>query len=103
MTATRVLDRGMIQCGPYVFPQTYVLAIDTQRCVCCTTMTTPSLSDTSTSDTYVPYVRRRNTPAQLTALHRLFEVTPHPTRAQRHALANEIDMYVILPPPVVFI
>ncbi|KAG8219524.1 hypothetical protein J3R82DRAFT_474 [Butyriboletus roseoflavus] len=42
--------------------------------------------------TLVPYVRRRNTPAQLHALHQLFDTTPHPTRAQRQALANEIGM-----------
>ncbi|KAF8560050.1 hypothetical protein OG21DRAFT_1502404 [Imleria badia] len=57
--------------------------------------TPPSLSDLSTletSDSYVPYVRRRNTPAQLSALHQLFEATPHPTRAQRQALSNEIGM-----------
>jgi len=44
------------------------------------------------SDSYVPYVRRRNTPAQLSALHQLFEVTPRPTRAQRQALSKEIGM-----------
>ncbi|KAG9314071.1 hypothetical protein JVU11DRAFT_4852 [Chiua virens] len=43
-------------------------------------------------NSYVPYVRRRNTPAQLDALHKLFQATPHPTRAQRQALANEIGM-----------
>lgn len=47
-----------------------------------------------TSDSYVPYVRRRNTPAQLSALQQLFEMTPHPTRAQRQTLAHEIGMYV---------
>jgi hypothetical protein len=64
-------------------------------------MTIPSLLDPISldpSDSYVPYVRRRNTPAQLSALHRLFEATPHPTRAQRQALANEIGMYVPSPP-----
>ena len=49
---------------------------------------------TTPSDSYVPYARRRNTPAQLHALNQLFEATPHPTRAQRQALANEIGMYV---------
>lgn len=49
------------------------------------------------SPSYVPYLRRRNTPAQLHALHQLFDATPHPTRAQRQALANEIGMCV--PPP----
>ncbi|KAH0838034.1 hypothetical protein J3R83DRAFT_6274 [Lanmaoa asiatica] len=53
-------------------------------------MTTPPSLDLSTS--CVPYVRRRNTPAQLNALHQLFDATPHPTRAQRQALANEIGM-----------
>ena len=59
-------------------------------------MTTPLLDPISLdpSDSYVPYVRRRNTPAQLSALHQLFEATPHPTRAQRQALAKEIGMYV---------
>ncbi|KAF8445608.1 hypothetical protein L210DRAFT_840966 [Boletus edulis BED1] len=45
-----------------------------------------------TSDCHVPYVRRRNTPAQLTALQQLFEAVPHPTRAQRQAIANDIGM-----------
>lgn len=53
-------------------------------------MTTPP--SPGSSDSYVPYVRRRNTPAQLDALNQLFEATLHPTRAQRQALANEIGM-----------
>lgn len=49
------------------------------------------------TDYYVPYLRRRNTPAQLSALNQLFEATPHPTREQRQALANEIGMQVAPP------
>ncbi|KAG6380894.1 hypothetical protein JVT61DRAFT_5286 [Boletus reticuloceps] len=47
---------------------------------------------TSLQESYVPYVRRRNTPAQLTALQQLFDAVPHPTRAQRQALAIDIGM-----------
>ncbi|KAF8846048.1 hypothetical protein BDN67DRAFT_986440 [Paxillus ammoniavirescens] len=63
------------------------------------TVSTASLSYTPSLDhlaeasvSYVPYVRRRNTPAQLQALQKLFEITPHPTREQRQALANELEM-----------
>ena len=45
--------------------------------------------------TYVPYIRRRNTPEQLKALQQLYEVTPHPNREQRLALAVELGMYDI--------
>ncbi|OJA19580.1 putative protein 12 [Rhizopogon vesiculosus] len=56
-----------------------------------------SIADTSISSpiplvTYVPYIRRRNTPQQLKALHKLFGMTAHPTRDQRLALAAEFDM-----------
>ncbi|KAF9245799.1 hypothetical protein BU15DRAFT_40532 [Melanogaster broomeanus] len=44
------------------------------------------------SVSYVPYVRRRNTPVQLEALQQSFEITPHPTREQRQALANQLGM-----------
>lgn len=62
---------------------------------------TPTIADTSVSSsnppasvTYVPYIRRRNSPQQLKALQQLFEVNSHPTREQRLALAAELDMYV---------
>ncbi|KAG2156628.1 uncharacterized protein EDB93DRAFT_1201266 [Suillus bovinus] len=57
-----------------------------------------SIADTSSSkanppvSTHVPYIRRRNTPQQLKALHQLLELTPHPTREQRLALATEFGM-----------
>ncbi|KIJ66274.1 hypothetical protein HYDPIDRAFT_109268 [Hydnomerulius pinastri MD-312] len=44
------------------------------------------------SVSYVPYVGRRNTPAQLHALQQYFETTPHPTREERQALANDLGM-----------
>lgn len=78
------------------FPQTYALADDDPALL----TVIPILYNSTTldlSDSYVPYARRRNTPAQLNALQQLFEATPHPTRAQRQALANEIGMYVDLP------
>ncbi|KAF9225469.1 hypothetical protein BS17DRAFT_801492 [Gyrodon lividus] len=62
-------------------------------------ISTPSQSYTNAlghlpeaSVSYVPYVRRRNTPAQLKALRQLFETAPHPAREQRQALANELGM-----------
>ncbi|KAI9570270.1 hypothetical protein HD554DRAFT_408434 [Boletus coccyginus] len=73
------------------FPQTYGLAYDDPALL----TVIPILYNSTTldlSDSYVPYARRRNTPAQLSALQQLFEATPHPTRAQRQALANEIGM-----------
>lgn len=93
MTATRMFARLFVsdRSGSICFfEQTYLS---------CTyiIMTSPPSLDRSPS--YVPYLRRRNTPAQLHALHQLFDATPHPTRAQRQALANEIGMYVPPPPP----
>jgi len=60
--------------------------------------TQSSNADMSTSPpvTYVPYIRRRNSPQQLKALQELFEATSHPTREQRMALAGELGMYVNL-------
>ncbi|KAG2368891.1 hypothetical protein BDR07DRAFT_1457161 [Suillus spraguei] len=74
-----------------------------QRFASSSTISTVTHSDTSIADTsisessprvstHVPYVRRRNTPQQLKALRKLLELTPHPTREQRLALAAELDM-----------
>ncbi|KAH7886103.1 hypothetical protein F5I97DRAFT_1202517 [Phlebopus sp. FC_14] len=41
---------------------------------------------------YVPYVRRRNTPYQLKVLQQYFDVNSHPTRDQRQTLANDLGM-----------
>ncbi|KAG1904705.1 uncharacterized protein F5891DRAFT_945165 [Suillus fuscotomentosus] len=57
-----------------------------------------SIADTSISEanppvsTHVPYIRRRNTPQQLKALQQLLELSHHPTREQRLALAMEFGM-----------
>jgi len=61
------------------------------------TSTQLSIADTSILSsnplvTYVPYIRRRNTPQQLKALQQLFEAAVHPTRKQRLALASELGM-----------
>ncbi|KAG2076894.1 hypothetical protein BDR04DRAFT_631256 [Suillus decipiens] len=74
-----------------------------QRSASSSTISAVTHSDTSIADTsisessprvskHVPYVRRRNTPQQLKALHQLLELTPHPTREQRLALAAELGM-----------
>ncbi|KAG1864734.1 hypothetical protein DFJ58DRAFT_772622 [Suillus subalutaceus] len=74
-----------------------------QRFASSSTISTVTHSDTSIADTsisesnppvstHVPYIRRRNTPQQLNALQQLLELTPHPTREQRLALAAELDM-----------
>jgi hypothetical protein len=76
-----------------------------QRFASSSTIATVTHSDTSIADTsisesnppvgtHVPYIRRRNTPQQLKALQQLLELTPHPTREQRLALALELGMYV---------
>lgn len=64
-----------------------------------TTCTDPSLSPspaacdpTHKQVPCVPYVRRRNTPAQLRDLERAFEVTEHPSREQRQSLADELRL-----------
>ncbi|KAG1754882.1 uncharacterized protein EDB91DRAFT_1095977 [Suillus paluster] len=51
-----------------------------------------SISESNTPVRHVPYIRRRNTPQQLKALQQLFELTAHPTREQRLALAMELSM-----------
>ncbi|KAG1813310.1 uncharacterized protein BJ212DRAFT_1301204 [Suillus subaureus] len=72
-----------------------------QRFSSSSTISTVTHSDTSIADmsesnppasTPVPYIRRRNTPQQLKALQQLLELTPHPTREQRLALAAELGM-----------
>ncbi|KAG2350790.1 hypothetical protein BDR05DRAFT_900212 [Suillus weaverae] len=73
-----------------------------QRFASSSTISTVTHSDTSIADTsisesnapvtHVPYIRRRNTPKQLKALQQLLELTPHPTREQRLALAAELGM-----------
>lgn len=74
-----------------------------QRFASSSTIATVTHSDTSIADTsisesnppvstHVPYIRRRNTPQQLKALQQLLELTPHPTREQRLALALELGM-----------
>lgn len=73
-----------------------------QRFASSSTISTVTHSDTSIADTsisesntptaHVPYIRRRNTPQQLKALQQLLELTVHPTREQRLALAVELGM-----------
>ncbi|KAG1757173.1 hypothetical protein EDB19DRAFT_1866074 [Suillus lakei] len=57
-----------------------------------TSIADTSISESNTPVTHVPYIRRRNTPQQLKALQQLLELTPHPTREQRLALAVELGM-----------
>ncbi|EIW87026.1 hypothetical protein CONPUDRAFT_161643 [Coniophora puteana RWD-64-598 SS2] len=52
----------------------------------------PDMHQSSMADAYVPYIRRRVSPAQLNALQHLFEIKSHPTRQERNMLASEIGM-----------